>query len=212
MKRLLCTALAVAMMMALTACNEKETKKEDLPPPPPPPPPTAEELAGLAMDQLNPLLVETVRDSTQAKGVLSAEINKLGREPNGNLAELMIVNELRGKAKVAREAKQWHFGLVLCDLLEIIEKDSRIDRYRQEATLEIQRPQVKIAFYIEDELSDEVHWLLELRFPETGKVVKEKHRKGDEFYGYVFRDIIGDRKGIRLKYKPTDALYDIMKE
>ena len=188
-------------------------KEEPPPPPPPPPPPSAEQLREEALKNLADILMVGMPVTSD---VVKMRINdtkaKLRAEVNGDRAIRLITSDVREALKSAKDAEAWDSMIVLGDAWETLEpQDSRIERYREQALGEKNKPKVTVKGFYEDVNTREVTVFLEVFLPDKYEVKTVQVRQGDEFVDTLkFVDIVGDRKGVKLQYLPTGEIFEVL--
>lgn len=209
MKKKLCVLMFV--MMGLVGCEGKEEKEEEKPPPPPP---SAQQLYKTHGDQLNQAILSNPGD---VKNAINQVKSALRAEPNGQEALSMITSDVRDSAKAAYALAEesgepilWDAVLVTCDALEALNPDDpRIGRYRERAQKEKERPIVEIRGFRTDPETDTDIATIDVTIPNTGERRRMSVQEGEEFLNYEFVEVIGNREGMVLKYKPTGKEYRV---
>jgi hypothetical protein len=209
MKRVV-PCLLVALL-AVVGCGEKEP--EPPPEPPPPPPPTAQELRSQEMQDLRPIMQPGAQMSEEEIiGRVNNTKAKLRGEVNGEKALSLITRDIREQLNASFDQEMWESvvrGSIALGTLE--PDDPRLERYRETAMLEIQRPKLTVkGFYIDPETQTTTVFL-DVFLPETGETVQKQVQEGEEFNDIQLLDIIGRQKGIRYRYLPTNKVYETMK-
>jgi hypothetical protein len=210
--------VAALLMLAvlLPACQEEEPPER--PAPPPPPPPSAEELSQEAL----PGIIESVAmvqmvgqeaASKQIKSKVQSTRSKLLGEPNGDAALRSIRSSIKDLIQTARESESWEEVLVLCDALETFNPDSKeVERIREQATLEKNKPEVKLMGFTQIGEAEGITAHLEVHMPKTGETENIAVRENEEFKDMKFIEMIGDRRGVKVMYVPTGDIMEIMKD
>lgn len=206
--------LAPCLLVALAAmigCAEKEP--EPPPEPPPPPPPTAQELRSQEMNDLQPILQPGL-DMTDEEivGRVNNTRAKLRGEVNGEKALNLITRDIREQLNAAFDQEMWLVVMKGTTALGALEPDDpRLERYRETAQLELNRPKLTVkGFYIDPE-TQATTVFLDVFLPETQETVQKQVQEGEEFNDIQLLDIIGRQKGIRYRYLPTNKVYETMK-
>lgn len=210
MKRI--TYLLAVVVVGLVGCEgeEKKTKEKEQPPPPP----SAQQLHKANSEKL----MQTIASNPgNVQSTVSEIKSSLRREPNGAEALNMITSDVREGAKQAYAAAEesgepilWESVLVLCDALEALNPDDpRIGRYRERAKLEKQRPMVRLNGFMTDPETDTDIAIIDVSVPGSGETKRMNVQEGEEFMGLEFVEVIGNREGMVLKYKPTGKEYRV---
>ncbi|HOE65978.1 MAG TPA: hypothetical protein PLO62_05590 [Candidatus Hydrogenedentes bacterium] len=180
----------------------------------PPPPPTAPEIAQQIRSQVDPLVAQAPSPAarTQLLNVLQAAKATHSVTDNGKQALSTIKSELEDRVKQSFEDKRWAVCMVLCDAVDVMDPgNQRVARYKERATIEFNKPQVKLQGFVTDEETKAVYAYLEIFLPETNKTERKQVQENEEFLGLRFVEIIGDLRGIKLEYKKTGEIFDVMK-
>jgi len=137
---------------------------------------------------------------------------KLRAEVNGDRAIRLITSDVRDALKSAKDASQWDTVLLLCDALEALDpSDSRIERYREQAQGEKNKPVITVKGFYEDVTSKEITVFLEAFLRTTNERKTVQVREGDEFLDCLkLIEIVGNRKGVKLQYIPTGEVYEVL--
>ncbi len=199
------TLIAMVALFALTGCE-----KEPPPPPPAPPPPpkTADELYNKVMTTVRPLIVNDAAIGPVLAEALTKELGSLKAEVNGTKAQQRVADDLITQLKDARGAEQWDLVLNLCAGLDVLEPGgTRTPNYREQAMAEKARPIVTVKGFFEQDGVTNV--FMDVYVPTTGKTESVKRREGEEFFGLVLERIVGNKKAIQLRYKPTGASFRV---
>ena len=214
MKRKLMLMVALVMAVGLlSACSEKMPEPPPVEAaPPPPPPPSAEQLRDDAMKTLaGVLIIGSAIPSEVAKAQVNEVMNKLRNEVNGAGALAMVTNQVRDAMREARDTSMWSSVIVLCDVLEVLEPtDSRIDRYREQAQAEMNKPKLDLRVFSINPDTKKVIAAFEVTYTATNETKTIRIQEGEEFENYKFLEVIGDLKGVRLRYIPTSEVVEIM--
>lgn len=206
------------------------------PPPPepeeeaPPPPPTAQEIETEfrgALGQFNafkakgavipPQRVDQgIQQITQIRQKHEAGINgPEGIRKGGNLAEQML--------KEAVDSEAWHLVMFAYRAIEVLDPSnaSNYETFRNLAVLQVNRPQVTLKGIYEDHAQDATFLFCEVFFPPTRKTVswqaqigdcwRPAQGEGDPQYEICLTEVIGDAKGARFRYTPTEEYFDVRK-
>lgn len=158
---------------------------------------------------------ETALDPDYAqkfKGQLEALRKKYEGTDPGKLKLKDVQHRLERLLIVARDIPNVGLVSYLCELLELVSPDNtRIDRFRLWATVQLNRPIVAIRGWYEPLEVDLpiVYVFVKVYLPESNEVVSMRVREGEEFLGLKFLKILGKKKGIRLEYKATGDVFEV---
>jgi len=205
------TALTIALLV-IVGCTKKEPPKPVTPPAPPPP--TAAEIAQQIRGQITPLIAQGATPAVKAQLLSALQSAKTTHSvtDNGKQALSTIKSEVEEQVKQTFDQKRWAMCMALCDAVDILDPgNQRVARYKERATIEFNKPQVKLQGFLTDETTKAVYAYLEIYLPETGKTEHKQVQENEEFLGLRFVEIIGDLKGIKLEYRKTGETYDVMK-
>ncbi|GMW00641.1 MAG: hypothetical protein AMXMBFR84_17780 [Candidatus Hydrogenedentota bacterium] len=208
MKRLAAVLLVPVLAFVFTACEKKEPEKPEAPPPPPPP--SAEQLSQQVITQVTPMLALGSAGSPQMVGMLTGEFGKLRGEVNGEKAMMQVRNWLKEQLRASMDAQAWDVALGLCDAVDAVEPgNSRTTRSRERALSERNKPQVTVKGFYEEKTNGTVTIFMDVYLPATGTMESVRVREGEEVLGLKIEKIIGDNKGVRIKYLETGQSYDV---
>jgi len=105
----------------------------------------------------------------------------------------------KGYEQGPNNRKMYNVVFMACDLLEVLEPESTmLSRYRQLAKDQLNRPEVKITG--STTMDGETTWFFQVTLPETGTMESVRARKGDEFYGLRFVNVLGNNRAVELEY------------
>jgi hypothetical protein len=211
-------ALMLITAVALIGCAEPEPEEPEGPPPPPPP--TPQELADKVIQdaQLNaPLPPPGSRMPPAAAqnllGLITREKTAKSATEDGKVALALVSRALERRIQEAEQRQLWEFVVVYIDAFGILNPGSaRYESSKQRATVELLKPQPKIRGFIADGRTGETLVMLELYLPQTGETVQERMRIGEEIYGLRLNEIIGNNKGIVMRYVATGQTFEVMKD
>jgi hypothetical protein len=130
--------------------------------------------------------------------------------PNGPKALLAVANRIEDTMSEARGQKNWHKTLYGTRLLEAVTPDNpKITRYRTQAQVEINRPQITITGFVG--IDDETTISMTVFMPSTKKTEKAWVRIGEEFADSTMQliDVIGDNRGVEVLYLANGETYEV---
>jgi hypothetical protein len=211
MKKLL-RYLPVLLILVLAGCGE-ESEEQNEEEPPPPPPPSAEQLRTEAMNQLQETIMQREGNLEQRVADQMNQIkSKLRVEENGDRALSIIKTDVLQNMKAAKEIKQWRLALAYSKALETLDpEDTRIEREREEILLYMSRPRLDLRGFATNPDTGETMAIIWATHRNTGEIEKLEVLEGEEFLDYEFVEVVGDRKGIKVEFKPTDEEITIMR-
>lgn len=133
--------------------------------------------------------------------------------PEGEAALMQLGVDFRQLADQARAQGRWRLVIAAIEattILDPLRKD--LESLRARAQAYVDRPDVVIGGFMEDGKSGQVYAFLTVTLHPSGEEKNVHARKGDEFYGLRFVDIIGDLRGIKFEYlKIPGEFYSIMR-
>jgi hypothetical protein len=195
------------------------TKKAPEPPPPPPPSvqqPTAEQITDemrSSLAEVTPLLdtggavPQALADKALA-GLRTAKDKHQAGE-NGKKALTHMAVELEEQLRRSGEAELWHKAVFLCDALDALDPGNvRVQRYRDKAKVQLNRPVVRVKSFFEDKATGQTTIFLDVYIPESGKTESVAAREGEEFLGLKFLNIVGNQSGVRFEYLATGDVFE----
>lgn len=136
----------------------------------------------------------------------------MATQPNGEEAIAKLTTQLDEQLRAARDAQNAGQALLLCDILETLGSSStRIALSREWARAYNDRPVVVIKGWFQqtDTPNEEIYAFCEVFLPATGELHPVQVREGDEFFGLKFVQIIGKNRGMRLRYLPTNDVFEV---
>jgi hypothetical protein len=229
--RVLLAALLISLCaLPLTGCGNGEEETEPDESAEQQLPPTTDELVREAVQRLQILNVIPrgvplqFLISDEGRGRLLQYVrewkNQSLQTPEGEEAVDQLVTDLEQRIQVAKEAENAGVVLMLADILDVLgTKRGIVDMYRQWAEVMNNRPVVDLrAFYAErDESVDPprriVEAVVDVYVPETNEWHRgERIREGEEFFGLEFESVIGDMRGMELRYLATNDTYEVYKD
>lgn len=224
----LCLGLVAAgMLFALPGCDQMFKQEEEVPAEEVPPPPTPDEMVAEALDRLRVLEV-IPKDvplqfliSEQGRGQLLGYIRDWKQQTlateGGQEAVDRLMADLDRQLEAARREQNAAVVLLVADMLEELgSQKGIIGRYREWARVHNNRPVVVIKGWYEEGEEDapasELTTLaiVDVYIPETGEKKHMMLEEGEEFEDLQFLEIIGRKRGIRLRYLPTGDKFDVM--
>lgn len=236
----LISALLALALAASTAGCERDTDKSSTEPPdqpPSPPAPSADVLAAAAMDSLRILdiipkdyplqLFLTERGRQEVVGFVQQWKAQTLATENGEAAVRKLTNDLIERLQPARHSQNGPLILMLCDLIEVLEPDNpRIQRYRDWAIVHNNRPVITLKGWFQETIEppgneerlvplppEQVTLaFIDVYLPETGETHSLRVREGEEFFDVRFISIIGNMRGMELRYLPTGDRFQVMRE
>ena len=138
---------------------------------------------------------------------------KHSSSPEGEAALGQLGVDFRQLAEQARVQGRWRLVAAAIDattILDPLRKD--LETLHALAQAYIDRPDVVIKGFMEDGDKGQVYAFLKVTLHPSGEEQDIHARKGDEFCGLRFVDIIGDLRGIKLEYlKIPGEFYSIMR-
>lgn len=219
--------LAAGMLLALPGCDQMFKEEEEVTEEQVPPPPTPDEMVAEALDRLRVLDVipkdvplqflisDQGRD--QLLGYIRDWKQKTLATEGGQEAVDRLMADLEQQLETARREQNAAVVLLVADMLEELGSEKGIiGRYREWAKVHNNRPVVVIkGWYEEGEEGAPASELLTLAIvdvyiPETGEKKHMMIEEGEEFANLKFLEIIGRKRGIRLRYLPTGDKFDVM--
>ncbi|MBN2309502.1 MAG: hypothetical protein JXR94_11055 [Candidatus Hydrogenedentes bacterium] len=220
-KRKWLVVLVTAGAVCLVSCEDVGP----LPPPPEPPeltPRDPEAIAEEILTGLAPLnvyirgLPAEIPINEPLRGQLMDHVRQAKarweQSENGRLALRTVRRDLEDRLKPMQAEGRAHAVLMLCDLIEILDPgNSRPARYRTWAETHKNRPFVVIRGWYEplDAPYEVIYAFCEVYLPETGQVKNVAVRQGEEFFGLIFREILGDKSGMLLEYEATGTTFEV---
>jgi hypothetical protein len=232
--RCLCALLAAAL---IGGC-EKEAEEAPEPPAPPEEDyaVTVDELVEDATRQLTVLevippgiplqFILTPQGRAQVVNDLRRWVEETRKKPNGKQAIEELSDDLDARLQPARHALNGALVLLLCDLLEVVEPENpKIERYREWAHIYNDRPVVIIKGWMkmapedaeepaaspfeEPEDLERMYAFCEVYLPGSGELHPVQVTEGEQFYGLEFMEIIGQNRGMRLRYLATGDTFEV---
>jgi hypothetical protein len=218
--------MAGALLASVAGCDQIFKQEEEVPEDVPPPP-TPDEMVAEALDRLQMLDV-IPKDvplqfliSEQGRGQLLGYIRDWKRETlateGGEEAVDRLTADLEQQLESARQEQNAAVVLLVADMLEELgSQKGIIRRYREWAEVHNNRPVVVVkGWYEEGEEGAPPSELLTLAIidvyiPETGEKKHMMVEEGEEFEDLRFIEIIGRKRGVRLRYLPTGDKFDVM--
>ena len=133
--------------------------------------------------------------------------------PEGESALMRLGVDFRQLADQARAQGRWRLVVAAIDATTILDPQRKdLEALRARAQAYVDRPDVVIGGFMEDGEKNQVYAFLTVTLHPSGEEKSVHARKGDEFYGLRFVDIIGDLRGIKLEYlKIPGEFYSIMR-
>ncbi len=135
-----------------------------------------------------------------------------GQSKSGKEALRKVLYDLEDRLKPLRNENRAHVAFVLIECIEILNPESsKINRYREWAVQQKNRPYVKIKSWLEplDGPYEVIYVSFRVYLPETDTVEKHRVRKGEEFCGLRFVEIIGKKSGVLLEYIETSERFEV---
>lgn len=237
---LLVLGLAASVIACgLAGCGTDWFEASPPPPeqPPAPPAPSADTLASAAMDSLRILniipkeyplqLFLSEQGRQEVVGFVQQWKTSTLATENGPEAVRKLANGLIERLQPARHNQNGPLILMLCDLIEVLEPENpRIARYREWAKIHNNRPVITLKGWYQDSieppgnqerlvpLPPEEYTLafIDVYLPESGETHSLRVREGGEFYGVRFISIIGNMRGMELRYLATGDRFQVMRE
>jgi len=204
----------------LVSCNGDVAPPKT--PPPPETPPTPDEMVEEALRSLQILNVIPpdvplqLLLAPEGRDQLLAYVRQWKTQADategGTPAVKELTTDLEARMKQARQDQNAALMLVLCDLVEELgSKKGIIGRYREWARIHNNRPVVKLKgwFEFEEEGAEQVYAFCEVYLPDTEEVRRVVVEEGEEFLGLQFLEIIGKRRGMRLRYLATKDTFEV---
>lgn len=200
----------LAMMVALSGCEDQAAReRRQRPEVEEPPPPTPEEIAQkIIVDaQLNapmpvrgsslpPSLRQTVLD------LLRREKRRLQGTEDGDRALAIVARKVDQRVRLYEREELWEHVLTLCDAHLIFKPNSRkFSHTRDKALLELRKPRVTVHGL--PEFDGRKVAILTFYLPLTSQTYSEQMAIGEEMHGVRFLSVFGEDRGVRLEYLET---------
>jgi len=146
------------------------------------------------------------------KARIAAAKTEYGQSKNGQEALKNVLYDLEDRLRPLREENRAHVAYVLVECIEILNPESsKINRFRQWAAQQKNRPYVKIKSWFEplDTPYEVIYVSFSVYLPETDTVENHRVRQGEEFCGLRFVEIIGKKSGALLEYIETGERFEV---
>lgn len=162
--------------------------------------------------------VETTYSLTdEAKGSvmegLRNTLAKHGASENGKKAIATTCIEIRDIIRQARDQRRWRLVLAAIEAYKILDpgpESETLRRERERAELRLQRPFVELKGFLSDNEKGDTYAFLQVTLP-NNEVHMVQVRKGEEFLGLQFVDIIGKEQGVLLEFlKDPGDVFKVM--
>lgn len=121
--------------------------------------------------------------------------------PEGESALQQLGVDFRQLAEQAHAQKRWRLVMAAIDATKILDPSrTDLDLLREQAKAYWERPDVVIKGFLDDVEKGQVYALLQITLRPSGEQVSVHVRKGDEFNGLRFVDVVGNLRGVKLEY------------
>lgn len=215
MRRFTNMLVLAALIGAMCGCEKKPVE----PPAPPPRIPSESEITAEFTSAYQPLVDAFNLGQAELPAgtgepianALRAVKSKHAMSQNGPAAIQKVTSAIEDLVTNANDRQLWGVVVAACDALQSMNPESsKIDRYRERALLQLNRPKVTISG--SSSVRDKTVFFMDVYLPETKKTESRQQSVGDEFLGLHFVEVIGDNQGVKFEYKATGDVFTVMKK
>ncbi len=201
---------ALAMLVALSGCEEQTARERPQRPElEQPPPPSPEEIAQkiitdaqldapmpAAGSSLPPSVRQTILD------LLRREKNRLQGTEDGDRALAIVARKVDERVRRYERAELWEHVLTMTDAHLIFKPGSaKFNHTRDKALTEVRKPRVTVRGL--PEFDGRKVAMLTIYLPMTSQTYFERMAIGEEMHGVRFLSVFGEDRGVRMEYLET---------